>query len=223
MCVCPHLHWDETTPSWLVPSGGCLMCLPMRPHLGGQLRAPAASPAALPRGFATDGSWHLHPLQHQNGWAVVNTVIWRARCWGTSPACSPGDGTHTNSKAPWVEGVPGEVSHRCAVLDGGHGHIRETSRLGELWERGRGSPALCPPASCRPLSCAGGYLEDGDLATGREQGEGNALVVGAEAIALAWRGEAEPPQVGEVGVTVQHPALRVPEARAGPWRRWEMG
>lgn len=48
-------------------------------------------------------------------------------------------------------------------------------------------------------------------------------MVGAEAIALARCGEAEPPQVGEVGVTVQHPALRVPEAGAGPWHRWGMG
>lgn len=64
-----------------------------------------------------------------------------------------------------------------------------------------------------------GYLEDGDLAAGGEQREGDALVVGAEAITLARRGEAEPPQVGEVGVAVQHPALRVPEAGAGPWCR----
>lgn len=63
------------------------------------------------------------------------------------------------------------------------------------------------------------YLKDGDLAASREQGEGDALVVGAEAVALAWRGEAEAPQVGEVGVAVQHLALCVPEAGAGPWRR----
>lgn len=61
-----------------------------------------------------------------------------------------------------------------------------------------------------------GYLQDGDLAAGREQGQGGALLVGAEAVALARRGEAEPPQVGEVLVPVQHPALRVPEAGAGP-------
>lgn len=68
-----------------------------------------------------------------------------------------------------------------------------------------------------------GYLKDGDLATGREQGQGDTLVVGAEAVALARRGEAEPPQVGEVGVAVQHPALCVPEAGAGPWRRQGTG
>lgn len=68
-----------------------------------------------------------------------------------------------------------------------------------------------------------GYLEDSDLAASGEQGEGDALVVGTEAVALARRGEAEPSQVGEVGVAVQHPALRVPEAGAGPWCRQGMG
>lgn len=63
------------------------------------------------------------------------------------------------------------------------------------------------------------YLKDSDLAAGGEQGEGNALAVGAEAVALARCGEAEPTQVGEVGVAVQHPPLRVSEAGTGPWHR----
>lgn len=41
-------------------------------------------------------------------------------------------------------------------------------------------------------------------------------MVGTEAVALARRGEAQPPQVGYVAVTVQHCALCVPEAGAGP-------
>lgn len=70
---------------------------------------------------------------------------------------------------------------------------------------------------CASLHTSAGYLEDGNLASSREQGQGHTLVVGAEAVALARRGEAEPPQVGDVVVPVQHPALRVPEAGAGPW------
>lgn len=134
-------------------------------------------------------------------------------------AHSPGDGTHTDSEAPWVEGVPGEVGHRRAVLDGGHGCVGETAGLGELRERAKGVTCTAPTGAAPATVLCRGYLEDGDLAAGREQGEGNTLVVGAEAVALARRGEAEPPQVGEVGVAVQHPALRVPEAGAGPWRR----
>lgn len=61
---------------------------------------------------------------------------------------SPGDSTHTNSEALRVKGVPGKVSHCCAVLDGGHGRVRETARLGELRERARGSPALHPLVLC---------------------------------------------------------------------------
>lgn len=63
-------------------------------------------------------------------------------------AHSPGDSTHTNSEALRVKGVPGKVSHCCAVLDGGHGRVRETARLGELRERARGSPALHPLVLC---------------------------------------------------------------------------
>lgn len=83
--------------------------------------------------------------------------------------------------------------------------------MGESW----GSPAWrkCHHAG---LHTSLWYLKDGDLAAGGEQGQGHALVVGAEAVALARRGEAEPPQVGEVVVPVQHPALGVPEAGAGP-------
>lgn len=135
----------------------------------------------------------------------------------------PGHSARTNSEAPWVKGVPAEVGHRRAVLDGGHGCVGETARLGELAESNvsprvharRGHPcaghsggtgSLFPPP----------YLEDGDLAASGEQREGDALVVGAEAVALARRGEAQPPQVGDVGVAVQHRALRVPESGAGP-------
>ena len=146
-------------------------------------------------------------------------AIWHAWCFGASPVPSPGDGTHTNSEAPWVKGVPGEVGHRHAVLDGGHSRVRETARLGELWERARGVTCTAPAGATPATVPCQGYLEDGDLPAGGEQGEGDALVVGAEAVALARRGEAEPPQVGEVGVAVQHPALRMPEAGAGPWCR----
>lgn len=139
------------------PTRGAQCASPHAPHLGGQLRAPAAFPAALPRGSATAGSWHLHPLRHQNGRAVVKAVIWHAWCQGIArPALSPRDGVRTNSKAPWVEGVPGEVGHRRTVLDGGHSRIGEAARLGELGERARGSPVLCPPAPCQPPRCAGG-------------------------------------------------------------------
>lgn len=77
------------------------------------------------------------------------------------------------------------------------------------------APAGAVPAAA--LCCW--YLKDGDLAAGGEQGEGDALAVGAEAVALARRGEAEPTQVGEVGVAVQHPPLRMSEAGTGPWHR----
>lgn len=221
---------SPTVPGWghcqavLSPTWHARYTSPCPPHLEGQLRAHTASPAALPWGFATAGSWHLHPLWHQKGQAVVKLVIRHAQCRATGLVWSPGDGMHTDSKAPWVEGVPGEVGHRHTVLDGGHGGVGETARLGELGERARGSPA--PYHRCCAVPAAvprWGYLEDGDLSAGREQGESNALVVGTEAVTLARRGEAESPQVGEVGVAVQHPALRVSEAGAGPWRGWGMG
>lgn len=144
--------WDGLSPAWGA------QCASLRaPHLGGQLRAPAVSPAALPQGSATAESWHLHPLRHQNGWAVVKAMIWHAWCRGIArPAFSPKDGVRTNSKAPWVEGVPGEVGHRHTVLDGGHSRIGEAAWLGELGERARGSPMLCPLALCRSPRCAGG-------------------------------------------------------------------
>jgi len=53
----------------LSPTRGARCASPRAPHLGGQLRAPAASPAALPQGSATAGSWHLHPLW--TGWGYT--------------------------------------------------------------------------------------------------------------------------------------------------------
>lgn len=72
------------------PTWGARCASPRAPHLGGQLRAPAASPAALPQGSATAGSWHLHPLRHRNRWAVVKPVIWRAWCRGIARCPPPG-------------------------------------------------------------------------------------------------------------------------------------
>ena len=85
------------------------------------------------------------------GQAGVTPVIRHARCQGTSPAHSPGDSRRTDSEVPRVEGVPGEVGHRHAILDGGHGRVGEPARLGELWERTRGSPARHVTALRRPL------------------------------------------------------------------------
>lgn len=58
---------------------------------------------------------------------------------GDSPG-TPRQGWHTrtDSEAPRVEGVPGEVGHRCAILDGGQRHVGETAGLGELWDRAGG-------------------------------------------------------------------------------------
>lgn len=73
---CRH-HQAGLSPMWNAWYGSS-----RAPHLGGQLQAPATSPVALPRGSATAGSWRLRPLWCQNGWPVVNMVIWYTWCWG---------------------------------------------------------------------------------------------------------------------------------------------
>lgn len=138
---------------------------------------------------------------------------------GSQPGVSPGFSTHTDSEAPWVKGVPGKVSHCCTVLDGGHSCIRLTARLGELWKIVGKGHCTAPNSTLLATVLCLEYLEDSDLATSREQGQGDALVVGTEAIALARCGEAEPSQVGEVGVAVQYPSLCMPEAGTGAWHR----
>lgn len=63
------------------------------------------------------------------------------------------------------------------------------------------------------------YLKDGDLTPGCGEGHGYAMAVGTEAITLPGRGEVEPLQVGEVGVSVEHRTLQVTKLTAGTWGR----
>lgn len=206
---CPQLL---VPPGWFVPSVGCSVVPSPWRTASGSCRVSCSPPSGILHSRILASS----PAVHHKGWAVVTGVIWHAWSWGTLRAQPGRAGTHVptarrrGSKGSQVRSATAVPFWMVGTATSGRRPGLESCGT-EAGVTSRAHTVLCRPPD------PSGYLEDGDLAAGGEQGQGHALVVGTEAVALARRGEAEPPQVGDVVVPVQHPALRVPEAGAGPW------
>lgn len=115
-----------------------------------------------------------------------------------------------------VKRIPTEIHHVNRVLDGGQGCVRQLARLRAL-RTGQQHSQLGQVTDLTKRFPRSPYLKDSDLAPRDGERHRHTLAVHAKAITLAWGGEVEVAQIGDVCVPVHHCSLDVTELGCWTW------